>query len=88
MLECGLTALGPLDPCCLIFTLFSPASGGGHCPVAHTPPYASPLPTLPGERGSAHREHARLLPATLPDLLPAPAGEAASTEEGRQQAVP
>lgn len=56
--------------------------------MAHTPPYASPLPTLPGERGSAHREHARLLPATLPDLLPAPAGEAASTEEGRQQAVP
>lgn len=51
-------------------------------------PSDSPLPTIPGERGSARREHAGLLPATLPDLLPAPAGEAASAEEGRQQAVP
>lgn len=88
MLECGLTAPGPLEPSCLTFFSHLRVWEGGRCPVVKTAPHASPLPALPGERGSARHEHARLLPATLPDLLPAPAGEAAAAAEGRQQAVP
>lgn len=88
-------SLGPPETSSLVFSLFSVMPSlpqtfvcGRVLPCVNGAPSDSPLPTIPGECGSARREHAGLLPATLPDLLPAPAGEAASAEEGRQQAVP